>query len=267
MATNTTDEFNLKGIGEKAWAKAMKLNLFLFFRWKVILLLGGYIFLLAIARVILLQFASVEVGDNSWDLLIHSQGGLKVDPELPLWQYPGWVSSLAPLFFLVYQLASFTTGYDTFLLTRSGSRARWWYAKLVAVVIVSILYSIGYGLIHFRSGPSFLRCYRWMERLLSFGFSRAGPTLYGSLAVIINDPVELHTGYNLSFTGHFNCGPFVKEFSSRLCNRGCALFCCWGDLFQGADFQALGFIFLSFFHRFFSSGRLCNLYFYGVAGS
>lgn len=172
-------------------AKLMKLNLFLFFRWKVILLLGGYIFLLAIARVILLQFASVEVGANSWDLLIHSQGGLKVDPELPLWQYPGWVSSLAPLFFLVYQLASFTTGYDTFLLTRSGSRARRWYAKLVAVVIVSILYSIGYGLIHFLVGLPFFG--------VTDGWSAYYPLVFPELAQHSMDPWQLLLMIQLNF--------------------------------------------------------------------
>lgn len=136
-------------------AKLVKLNLFLSFRWKVVLLLGLYLLLLGIARVILLRFASEEVGANSWDLLIHSQGGLTVAPELPLWQYAGWASSLVPLLFLAYQVTSFTTGYDAFLLTRSGSRARWWYGKLVAVMILALLYSIGYGLIHFLVGLTF----------------------------------------------------------------------------------------------------------------
>lgn len=160
--------------------KLVKLNLFLSFRGKLFLLLSLYLLLLAVAQVIMLQFSSEGVDASSWDLLIHSQGGLRMDPELPLWQYAGWASSLVPLLFLTYQVVSFTTGYDTFLLTRSGSRARWWYAKLVTVTILALLYGIWYGLIHFIAGLPFFG--------VEGGWSAYSPLSFPELAQYSLDP-------------------------------------------------------------------------------
>lgn len=151
----------------------VKLNLILSFRWKLFLLVSGYLFLVAMARVILIANEAEPVEVNIWDLLIQSQGGLKVDATVQMWKYAGWVGALAPLLFFSHHIAGLTHGYDLFLLSRSGSRSLWWSAKLVSVTILAVLYGIWFLLIHCFVGI----CFFSVEAGWSPYFSLAFPEL------------------------------------------------------------------------------------------
>lgn len=156
--------------------KLIQLNLLLSFRWKTFLIISIYLLLLAVTRAYLLHhdanIGSIHI--NIWDLLIQSQGGLKVDPEdFKMWEYAGWVSSVIPILFFTYQVAGLTTGYDTFLLTRSGSRCLWWVAKLISIMILSILYGTWLLLVHGTVGI----CFFPVEEDWSTYFTMAFPGL------------------------------------------------------------------------------------------
>lgn len=133
--------------------KLIQLNLMLSVDLKTCLLTTMFFTLLSFAHAFNLLSNSTLISVNLWDYLLISMGGVFVHGRF--WMLFGWISTIAPMLFYIYYLVGATGDFDIFVLTRIGSRGRWWMAKFLTGICLVVLYSILYLFVHLIIGTIF----------------------------------------------------------------------------------------------------------------
>jgi hypothetical protein len=98
--------------------------------------------------------SSVEnINVNVWDFLLLSVGGLNITANL--WDFLGWISVIVPIILFVHHLREANRSLDLFMFVRSSSRIRWWLAKIIALTVIVLSYSLLLFFVQFLTGIFF----------------------------------------------------------------------------------------------------------------
>ncbi|MBW7477253.1 hypothetical protein K0T92_21275 [Paenibacillus oenotherae] len=129
------------------------LNTLTILRLRTVLTTSIYFISLSILHLIMILQYSASRYISIWDYLLLSVGGVLVNDTVI--RLLVWIGVLLPVLIYLYCLPSVNGAYDIVLLTRSGSRFRWWTAKYMAIMIIISIYGVWYGIIHFITGSFF----------------------------------------------------------------------------------------------------------------
>lgn len=88
-----------------------------------------------------------------WYYVYKSLSG--VTPNMDIWTIFGWVSSVIPIIFFIYNMSNLTDGYEVTILTRSRTRQLWLTAKFISMIAIAVFYCIFNLIIHIIVGLCF----------------------------------------------------------------------------------------------------------------
>lgn len=130
----------------------IKLNLLLILRFKEVVITATLFALIAIFQAIFLKEYAEGHTIGAWDYLLLSVGGIAIDDNYIRLQT--WIIVIVPIFY-VNHLIGVTGGYDLFVLSRVGSRFRWFAGKYISLIAVVFVYGVWYGLVQLVVGALF----------------------------------------------------------------------------------------------------------------
>lgn len=131
----------------------IKLNLSLILRIKGVVITTTLFALIAIFQAIFLKEYAEGQTIGAWDYLLLSVGGIAIDDNYI--RLHAWIIVIVPILFYVYHLIGVTGGYDLFVLSRVGSRFRWFAGKYISLIAVVLVYGVWYGLVQLVVGAIF----------------------------------------------------------------------------------------------------------------